>query len=266
MLPTETIKALARELYQARKNRVQVRHFSRRHPEMTIDDGYAIQSEWVRPERRGRPQPQGTKIGLTSRAMQQASQISEPDYAPLMDDMFFAQGGDIPIARFIAPRVEVELAFILGKALRGPGISLFDVLAATEYVEPRRWRSSTPGSSSSTATTRACARSSTRSRLRRNAGRPRRSTGAPRRDRPALGRRDAVQERRGRGNRRRRRRPEPSGDRRGVAGEQDRAARRATERRRCRPRRLVHAADQCGRGDSIHADYGRLGTISFRFA
>ena len=136
MLPTETIKALARELYEARRNRVQVRHFSRRHPEMTIDDGYAIQSEWVRLEQADGRSIKGRKIGLTSRAMQQASRISEPDYAPLMDDMFFAQGGDIPIARFIAPRVEVELAFVLGKPLRGPGISLFDVLAATEYVSP----------------------------------------------------------------------------------------------------------------------------------
>ena len=68
--------------------------------------------------------------------MQRASQITEPDCAPLMDDMFFASGGDIPIDRFIAPRVEVELAFILGKPLQGPGITLFDVLSATEYVSP----------------------------------------------------------------------------------------------------------------------------------
>ena len=78
----------------------------------------------------------GRKIGLTSRAMQQASQIDEPDYAPLMDDMFFEQGGDIPFDRFIAPRVEVELAFVLGKPLKGPGVKLFDVLSATEYVTP----------------------------------------------------------------------------------------------------------------------------------
>jgi 2-oxo-hept-3-ene-1,7-dioate hydratase len=62
--------------------------------------------------------------------------ITEPDYAPLMDDMFFAQGSDIPRDRFIAPRVEVELAFILGRPLRGPGVTLFDVLAATDYVTP----------------------------------------------------------------------------------------------------------------------------------
>jgi 2-oxo-hept-3-ene-1,7-dioate hydratase len=78
----------------------------------------------------------GRKIGLTSRAMQQASQITEPDYAPLMDDMFFETGGDIPFDRFIAPRVEVELAFVLARSLKGPGVTIFDVLAATEYVTP----------------------------------------------------------------------------------------------------------------------------------
>ena len=82
---------------------------------MTIDDGYAIQREWVKLELADGRSIRGRKIGLTSRAMQQASQITEPDYAPLMDDMFFDAGGDIPVNRFIAPRVEVELAFILGR-------------------------------------------------------------------------------------------------------------------------------------------------------
>ena len=83
---------------------------------MTIEDGYAIQSEWVRMEIADGRSIKGRKIGLTSRAMQQASQITEPDYAPLMDDMFFASGSDIPFERFIAPRVEVELAFVLRSA------------------------------------------------------------------------------------------------------------------------------------------------------
>ena len=69
--------------------------------------------------------------------MQQASQITEPDYAPLMDDMFFETGSDIPFERFIAPRVEVELAFVLARPLAGPGRRpCFDVLQATEYVTP----------------------------------------------------------------------------------------------------------------------------------
>jgi 2-oxo-hept-3-ene-1,7-dioate hydratase len=80
--------------------------------------------------------PRGHKIGLTSRAMQQSSQIDEPDYGTLLDDMFFEQGGDIPFKRFIAPRIEVELAFVLGKKLQGPNVSIFDVLAATDYVVP----------------------------------------------------------------------------------------------------------------------------------
>ena len=135
MLPPSTIDALARELYQARNTRTQVRHFSLRHPESTIDDGYAIQRAWVALEMADGRTIRGRKIGLTSRAMQQASQIDEPDYAPLMDDMFF-QPGDIPTERFIAPRVEVELAFVLATALRGPAVTLDQVLEATEYVTP----------------------------------------------------------------------------------------------------------------------------------
>ena len=136
MLPSPTIAALARQLYEARKSRTQLRHFSKAHPEMTVEDGYAIQREWVRLEIADGRTVRGRKIGLTSRAMQQASQIDEPDYAPLMDDMFFESGGDIPFDRFIAPRVEVELAFVLGRPLKGPGVNLFDVLSATEYVTP----------------------------------------------------------------------------------------------------------------------------------
>lgn len=136
MLPQDTIAFLARQLYEARRTRTQLRHFSAQFPEMTIEDGYAIQREWVRLEVADGRTIKGRKIGLTSRAMQQASQITEPDYAPLMDDMFFEAGGDIPIDRFIAPRVEVELAFILDRPLRGPGVTLFDVLSATGYVVP----------------------------------------------------------------------------------------------------------------------------------
>jgi 2-oxo-hept-3-ene-1,7-dioate hydratase len=135
-LPDATVAELARRLYEARKGRTALRHFSRAHPQMTIADGYAVQRAWVALELADGHMIRGRKIGLTSRAMQQASQIDEPDYAPLMSDMFFDAGGDIPVERFIAPRVEVELAFVLGRALRGPGATLFDVLSATEYVTP----------------------------------------------------------------------------------------------------------------------------------
>jgi len=136
MLSADIVRLLAQRLYQARKDRVQLRHFSLEHPGMTIEDGYAIQSEWVRMEIADGRSVKGRKIGLTSRAMQQASQITEPDYAPLMDDMFFATGSDLPFDRFIAPRVEVELAFVLRSPLQGPGVTIFDVLRATDYVTP----------------------------------------------------------------------------------------------------------------------------------
>jgi 2-oxo-hept-3-ene-1,7-dioate hydratase len=136
MLERTTIESLARQLQQARHTRTPLRQFSRQFPQMTIDDGYAIQREWVRLEIAAGRSVRGRKIGLTSRAMQQASQISEPDFAPLMDDMFFDTGSDIAFDRFIAPRVEVEFAFVLGRALRGPAATLYDVLAATDYVTP----------------------------------------------------------------------------------------------------------------------------------
>ena len=90
----------------------------------------------------------GHKIGLTSRAMQVSSQITEPDYGALLDDMFFNDGSDIPIDRFIVPRVEVELAFVLAKPLRRPNCTLFDVYNATDYVIPR-WRLSTRAATTS---------------------------------------------------------------------------------------------------------------------
>jgi 2-oxo-hept-3-ene-1,7-dioate hydratase len=136
MLPPALVTELAHRLYQARRNRIQLRHFSRDHPQMTIEDGYAIQREWVKLELADGHTIKGRKIGLTSRAMQQASQITEPDYAPLMDDMFFESGVEISIERFIAPRVEVELAFVLNKPVRGPEVTLADVLQATAYVTP----------------------------------------------------------------------------------------------------------------------------------
>ncbi|CAN7753967.1 2-oxo-hepta-3-ene-1,7-dioic acid hydratase [Cupriavidus necator] len=136
MLSQDIIVTLARQLYDARKTRTQLRQFSAQYPQMTIDDGYAIQREWVSLEVADGRCVKGRKIGLTSRAMQLSSQISEPDFAPLMDDMFFEQGSELPTERFIAPRVEVELAFILGRPLKGPGVTLFDVLSATDYVTP----------------------------------------------------------------------------------------------------------------------------------
>ena len=136
MLAADIIEGLAQRLYDARKRRVQLRHFSREFPDMTIDDGYSVQRAWVKLELAAGRHIKGRKIGLTSRAMQQAVSITEPDYGVIFDDMFFDDGGIVPFARFIRPRVEVELAFILDRPLKGPGVTTLDVLDATRWVTP----------------------------------------------------------------------------------------------------------------------------------
>jgi 2-oxo-hept-3-ene-1,7-dioate hydratase len=103
---------------------------------MAIEDGYAIQREWMKLKRSEGRRVIGRKIGLTSRAMQLASQITEPDYGTLLDDMLIRESSEVETARYIVPRLEVEFAFILARALKGPGATLFDVLNATDYVVP----------------------------------------------------------------------------------------------------------------------------------
>ena len=136
MLSQEIINDCAHQLHQAEKTREQVRQLSLQHPDITIEDAYAIQRKWVEMKLAEGRSVIGHKIGLTSRAMQQSSQIDEPDYGTLLNDMLFQDGGDIPTDQFIVPRIEVELAFILAKPLKGPNCTIFDVYNATDYVVP----------------------------------------------------------------------------------------------------------------------------------
>lgn len=140
MFDDTLIQQLAAELDQAEKTRTPLEHFSKRFPGMTIEDGYRIGRAWVAQQVARGNQVIGHKIGLTSRAMQMASQIDEPDFGTLLQSMLFtAPAGqvlEIPASRFIAPRVEVELAFVLKAPLKGTGITVADVLNATEYVTP----------------------------------------------------------------------------------------------------------------------------------
>jgi len=132
----KTIQHVAQRLDEAERTRTQMRQLSVEFPDITIEDAYAIQRAWVAKKVADGRVIKGHKIGLTSKAMQYASGINEPDYGALLDDMFFYDGSEIPTARFIEPRVEVELAFVLGKRLQGPNCTIFDVLSATDYVTP----------------------------------------------------------------------------------------------------------------------------------
>jgi 2-oxo-hept-3-ene-1,7-dioate hydratase len=135
-MDTAVVSRLAKQLHEAEKKRTVIRCPSAQHPDMTIADSYAIQRAWVGIKLAEGRKIIGHKIGLTSRAMQSMFNIDEPDYGVLFDDMLHHDGAEIPANRFIAPMLENELAFILGKSLRGPHCSIFDVLSATEYVVP----------------------------------------------------------------------------------------------------------------------------------
>lgn len=136
VLTPEMAAVLAAELQVAERDRTQVRQFSLRHPGMDIADAYRVQQAWVELKLAAGRTIIGHKIGLTSRAMQLAVGISEPDSGVLFDDMMFQDLAVIPHGRFIVPRIEVELAFVIGRTLRGPGVTIFDVLTATDWVVP----------------------------------------------------------------------------------------------------------------------------------
>jgi 2-oxo-hept-3-ene-1,7-dioate hydratase len=136
MLTQEQIKQAADDLHAAEKSRQQIAAISLKHPDMSMEDAYAIQKTWVDIKLGEGRQVIGYKVGLTSRAMQMTMQIDEPDYGTLLDDMVFEDGSDIEASQFTDPRIEVELAFVLKDKLEGENISIFDVLNATDYVIP----------------------------------------------------------------------------------------------------------------------------------
>jgi 2-oxo-hept-3-ene-1,7-dioate hydratase len=136
MLPPATITALAAELADADRDRTVMPRITARHPEATVEDSYAIQGVWRDQALAAGRRLVGRKIGLTSRAMQSATGISEPDYGVIFDDTVWENGAVVPFDRFSNVRIEVELAFVLAAPLKGPHCTMFDVLRATEYVVP----------------------------------------------------------------------------------------------------------------------------------
>jgi len=136
MLTDAIVQDSAARLDEAERARRQIRMISIDHPNMTVEDAYAIQKAWIARKVTAGRAVRGHKVGLTSKAMQYAVGISEPDFGILLDDMFFANGDEVPVQRFIELRVEAELAFILHKPLTGPNCTAVDVFNATEFVTP----------------------------------------------------------------------------------------------------------------------------------
>lgn len=136
MLPSATIAALAAELAEADRARSVVPLITGRHPEADVEDAYAIQGVWRDQQLAAGRRLVGRKIGLTSKAMQASTGITEPDYGVMFDNTVWENGAVVAHERFSNVRVEVELAFRLAAPLKGPHCTVFDVLAATEYVVP----------------------------------------------------------------------------------------------------------------------------------
>ncbi|WP_456788820.1 2-keto-4-pentenoate hydratase [Cellulomonas sp. P5_C5] len=135
-LGTETLTAIADELAVAERDRTTVPLLTARHPGMTVDDAYAVQGEWRRRGVAAGRRLVGRKIGLTSKVMQAATGIDEPDYGAIFADMVYPSGAVIEHGRFSNVRIEVELAFRLAEPVDGPDATVADVLRATEHVVP----------------------------------------------------------------------------------------------------------------------------------
>lgn len=136
MLTNEQRQAAADSLLEAERTRKVIPQLSKTYPEMTIEDAYDVQARWAKGRIAKGAKIIGRKIGLTSRAMQLASKMTEPDYGVMLDDALFKDGARIAAGTFIKPRLETELAFIMGEDLSGAGCQMHDVMRATEYVTP----------------------------------------------------------------------------------------------------------------------------------
>ena len=127
MMTPDQVEDAAARLFEAERNRHQIRLLSLDFPDATMDDAYLVQAALVKRKVASGLTIKGWKIGLTSKAMQSALAIDIPDSGVLFDDMFFDDGGTVPADRFIQPRIEAEIAFVMKAPLAGPDVSIDDV-------------------------------------------------------------------------------------------------------------------------------------------
>jgi 2-oxopent-4-enoate/cis-2-oxohex-4-enoate hydratase len=131
---TELHQRLGDELYAALRDVQVIEPLSNRHPELTIEDAYAIQQRMLSHRLAAGEKVVGKKIGVTSKAVMDMLKVYQPDFGWLTDGMVYNEGQAIPAASLIQPKAEGEIAFLLKKTLKGPGVSAADVMAATEGV------------------------------------------------------------------------------------------------------------------------------------
>ncbi|UGT68230.1 2-keto-4-pentenoate hydratase [Nocardia gipuzkoensis] len=136
MLTARSRSELAANLVEAERSRAPLSPLTTAHPLIDVVDAYAIQLINIRRRVRNGARVVGHKVGLSSKAMQQMMGVDEPDYGHLLDDMLVSTEEPVPAGRYLYPRVEVEVAFLLGADLPGAQCTEADVLAATTAFAP----------------------------------------------------------------------------------------------------------------------------------
>ena len=130
----ELITTLGDELFEALRHCRVVDPLTSRHPTMTVEDAYRVQQRLNAMRVLAGERIIGKKIGVTSKAVMNMLGVYQPDFGILLDGMLYNEGQAIQAASLIQPKAEGEIAFVLKRALRGPGVTEADVLAATEGV------------------------------------------------------------------------------------------------------------------------------------
>ncbi|MEZ5256405.1 MAG: hypothetical protein R2705_05820 [Ilumatobacteraceae bacterium] len=136
MMTSEQRQAAADALWDAEQARQPIAPLTETYPQFDVVDAYEIQLLNVARRRAAGALVRGHKVGLSAKAMQQMLGVHEPDYGHLMHDMFLDESDTVSIDRFLQPRAEIEVAFVLGRPLQGPGVTVADVVRATDYVLP----------------------------------------------------------------------------------------------------------------------------------
>jgi 2-keto-4-pentenoate hydratase len=148
-MPLTDVPGKARALYDARRDRRAIAPFTDADPDLGMSDGYAVQEELVKLLLADGDRVIGYKVGLTSKPMQRMIGVDRPDYGPVLASTVYRDGDAVPLSRFIQPKLEAEIVFVLGEQLRGPGVTVTDahravagVAAAVEIVDSRfaDWR------------------------------------------------------------------------------------------------------------------------------
>lgn len=130
----QQLQGIGKELYHALRSGEAVLPLTERYPDITIDDAYAISLSMLKMREADGEALIGKKIGVTSEAVQNMLNVRQPDFGFLTDAMLCDK--TLSVANMIAPKAEGEIAFLLGRDLKGPGVTEADVLAATESVMP----------------------------------------------------------------------------------------------------------------------------------